>query len=226
MLCGGARESSVGGQGKCCDRYVWPLSPTPRCLLASDRWCHILLRMSPFASRYNEQQREALAVAFVDDGVRPANRVVEMAALGKLEVRGQRVEPFEAHPDSVRHFARVLRKRRADAKTSELLAAPPHRAVETLRRRLVALVEMETQRIERQQADSAAPPVPGEVLRQLARALREIAALPGPTDERPPAPGEKRDGVRVGGETRGGLAARALALHRERRPETHEPRRD
>ncbi len=175
-----------------------------------------------FVSKYTEQQREALAGAFVDDGVRPANRVVEMAALGKLEVRGQRVEPFEAHPDSVRHFARVLRKRRANADTSELLAAPPQRAVEILRRRLVALVEMETQRIERQQADPAAPPVPGEVLRQLARALREIAALPGPTDERPLAPGEKRDGVRIGGETRGGLAARALALHRERRRETDE----
>ncbi len=181
--------------------------------------------MSAFASRYTEQQRDALAVAFVDDGVRPAKRVVELAALGKLEVGGQRVEPFDAHPDSVRHFARVLRKRRAEAETSELLAAPPQRAVEILRRRLVALVEVETQRIERQQADSAAPPVPGEVLRQLARALREIAALPGPTDERPPAPGEKRDGVRTGGETRGGLAARALALHRERRREIEKPAR-
>ncbi len=181
--------------------------------------------MSPFAQRYTEQQREALAVAFVDERIRPAQRVAELAASGKLKVGEQRVEPFEANADSVRHFARVLRKRRTAVERSELLTASPQRAVEVLRRALITVTEFELRRIERQQADPAAPPVPGETLRQLARAVREIAALPGPADERPPAPGEKRDGVRVGGETRGGLAARAIALHRERHRETDTPAR-
>ncbi len=184
-----------------------------------------MLLMPAFAQRYTEQQREALAVAFVDERIRPAQRVTELAAGGKLKVGGQRVEPFEANADSVRHFARVLRKRRAAVERSELLTASPQRAVDVLRRALITVAEFELQRIERQQADPEAAPVPGESLRQIARAVREIAALPGPNDGRPPAPGEKRDGVRVGGETRGGLAARALALHRERRRETDEPAR-
>jgi hypothetical protein len=53
-----------------------------------------------------------------------------------------------------------------------------------------------------------------EEWRQVARAVREIAALPGPSDPRPVAPGASVNGRRDGAATRGGLAAAILAdLH-------------
>src|ERR1019366_7851956 len=57
--------------------------------------------------------------------------------------------------------------------------------------------------------------VTGEALRQVARAARELAAIPGPTDPRPPAPGAKVNGVRYGSETPGGRAGKIMAAARE-----------
>ena len=48
-----------------------------------------------------EQQRMTLETAYLDDGVRPAPRVVERAARGELRCDGEPVAPFETSEDSV-----------------------------------------------------------------------------------------------------------------------------
>ena len=49
----------------------------------------------------------------------------------------------------------------------------------------------------------------------------ELAAIPGPNDPHPLAPGAKINGMRNGGETRGGLAGKILAAHRTDRTAPH-----
>jgi hypothetical protein len=84
----------------------------------------------------------------------------------------------------------------------------PRDAVEQMRVQLAAVIEAEFDRLDIEQSQDR--PISGEAPRQLARAVREFASIPGPTDRRPPKPGAKVDGVRVGSETRGGLAGKTL----------------
>jgi hypothetical protein len=86
---------------------------------------------------------------------------------------------------------------------------PPRTAVEILRRRLITGIDAELYRMEIEQAEGRS--LRGEQFRQVARAVRELASIPGPNDLRPPAPGAKVNGVRDGSETRGGLAGKILA---------------
>ena len=166
-----------------------------------------------FNEKYSHEQRDAMAQAHVDLGL-TAKRVVDMAAAGELSLNGQRLPPFQATASTVRDKARQLRRRRA-GQTSSRLADQPHRdAVETLRRRLVSAADVALTRLER---DLAKPKLKPDVeqLRQIARAGREIAALPGRDDPRPPAPGLKvngRGGRSDGGTTQGGIPARS-SLH-------------
>jgi hypothetical protein len=160
---------------------------------------------------YTQQQRDAVAYAYEDRRIRPAKRVVTLAAAGELELNGTLLDPFEVNEDSVRHYARVLRKERAGQVTSQLSDQAPRDAVEQLRRRLVNVADAELKRQERAARKDGAD---SEKLRQIARAVREIAALPGPNDPAPPAPGAKAAGQRTGGETRGGIAGPLLAAHR------------
>src|SRR5205823_6462688 len=104
------------------------------------------------------------------------------------------------------------RKQEAAQAASELVDRPPRDAVERLRRQLVTALAEELTRIEIEQMEGRQ--VTGEQLRQVARALRELASIPGRDDPRPPAPGAKVNGVRDGSETRGGLAGKILAAHR------------
>jgi hypothetical protein len=62
-------------------------------------------------------------------------------------------------------------------------------------------------------------PVPGEEIRQVARAAREIASLPGLDDPAPVAPGLRTPGTghKDSGMTRGGLAGMILAAHERSR---------
>lgn len=164
----------------------------------------------PFAPKYTQRQRDALAFAYLDRGIRPARRVVELAAAGQLELDGEKLPAFTTNQNAVRDFAAKLRKTR-DGKTASTLAdAPPRDAIETLRRRLISMTDGCIAIEERRKPEDRDP----ERIRQLARATREIAALPGPSDPRPAAPGQRKDGKREGGETRGGLPGPLLADHR------------
>jgi hypothetical protein len=86
--------------------------------------------------------------------------------------------------------------------------------VEALRRRLVNAADAGVSELERARRGKGG--VDFERLRQAARAVREIAAIPGPGEPRPPAPGATVNGVRDGGATRGGLAGEILRAHRQR----------
>lgn len=162
--------------------------------------------------RYSARQREALAAIYSRPGV-SARRAVELSAAGELEhPSGAMLGPFDTTESTVRSVARRARMRQereaAVARTSDL---PPRDGVERLRCRLVDAIDVELDRIEIEQAEGR--PLACDSLRQLGRAIWELAAIPGPLGPRPPAPGVKVNGVRRGGETRGGLAGKILTDH-------------
>jgi hypothetical protein len=175
-----------------------------------------MIRAMPvrFEAVYTDDQRDAIAYAYEDRRIRPARRVVELAAAGELEINGRTLEPFTCSQNTVRDFAAKLRKRRAGEKSSELAKAAPRDAIEALRRRLVNAADAELAAMEKRQKNGKS--VPGEELRQVARAVREIAAIPGPSDARPAAPGARVNGARDGAETKSGqgLAGKILGAHR------------
>lgn len=158
---------------------------------------------------YTRQQREAIAAAY-ERGF-SARRVVELAAAGALEhPSGATLGPFATNESTVRSLARRQRLRaQAEAAATSTANLPPRDGVERLRRKLADAIDAEIERIEIEQAEGR--PVSGETLRQVGRAIREMASIPGPNERRPLAPGQKVNGVRDGSETRGGLAGRILA---------------
>jgi hypothetical protein len=143
-----------------------------------------------------------------------AREVVGLAVTGSLEhPSGATFEPFVTAENTVRSVARRARIREeAAAVASHTLDLPPRDAVERLRRQLVTAIDMEVTRIEIEHGEGRF--VGGEALRQVARAVRELASIPGLDEPRPPAPGAKLNGIRQGAETRGGLAGKILAAHR------------
>jgi hypothetical protein len=144
-----------------------------------------------------------------------ARDVVDLAAAGSLtHPTGARLGPFLTTQSTVRTQTRRARVRRErEAANNRLSDLPPRDAVERMRCELADVIEAELRRIEIEQAQGRL--VSGEVLRQLARAIREFCWIPGPNEPRPPAPGAKRNGTRQGGETRGGLAGQILRASRE-----------
>jgi hypothetical protein len=104
----------------------------------------------------------------------------------------------------VRSIARRERGKEAAAEVVGLADMAPRDAVERMRLQLAEVIEVEFDRIDLEHEEGRS--VKGEALRQIARAIREFASIPGPTDPRPPKPGAKVNGVRDGSETRGGLA--------------------
>lgn len=168
--------------------------------------------MDSLPSRYNRWQREAIAAAYDLPGV-TARQVATLAAAGELKhPSGAVLAQFDVPENTVRSVGRrARRKEAAEAQMVGLLVLSPRNAVERLRQRFVVGIDRELSRIEIEQGEGRA--ITGEELRQVARAIRELAALPGPQDPRPPAPGAKVNGRREGGETRGGLTGRIRAAH-------------
>lgn len=166
--------------------------------------------------RYTSFQREAVSLAYALPGV-TAGRVSQQAAAGGLEhPSGARLRVFDIPENTVRSIAgRERRKQAADEAALGLLEMPPRTAVEVMRCRLLTVMDSELDRIEIEQGEGR--PVSGEVLRQVARAARELASIPGPNDPRPPRPGAKVNGVRDGSETRGGLAGAVVQSSRSAR---------
>jgi hypothetical protein len=167
-------------------------------------------------SKYNDAQREAVAIAYEDKRVRPAGRVAEMAARGELQApNGDMLEPFEIRADAVRTYgARLRRGRRGELKAG-LTNAPPRDAIEALRRRLISAADDALKRSERRLRSNSITTKDVEMARQIARLIREAAAIPGPEDPRPVKPGQKIPGTGAnnGDRTSGGLAGTILAAH-------------
>jgi hypothetical protein len=169
---------------------------------------------------YTPKQREALAFAYLDRHIRPAERVVELAAAGQLELDGEQLAPFAVAPSSVRDCASKVRRRRAGELKSTTAMQHPRDAAHALQRRLFSVADQELAVEEAKRRGRRDP----ERLRQIARAVREAVAIPAPGDTPPVAPGQKRPGTQTteGGATRGGLAGAILAS--SARVETRDPR--
>jgi hypothetical protein len=162
---------------------------------------------------YTPAQREAVVYNVSSLGL-SRMRTAQLAADGLLEhPSGATLQTFNIPVATVRTIVRRerLRRERRNAELS-LLLLEPRDAAELLRRRLIGAIDGELTRMEIEQSQGDA--VSGEQLRQVARALRELAALPDAADPRPPAPGTMVDGVRVGGRTRGGIAGAAIRSSR------------
>jgi hypothetical protein len=170
-------------------------------------------------ARYTQWQREAVASAYTWTSA-TAGRVAELAARGELKhPTGALLGPFNVPASTVRSLARRARLREAAAlAATALVDMPPRDAVERLRVQLVTVIDAEIDRIEAEQSEGRA--ISGETLRQVARAIRELASIPGPNGPRPPAPGAKVNGVRDGSETRGGLAGKVLIASLAHSPHT------
>lgn len=138
-----------------------------------------------FERRYSPPQREAVELAWGDAGIRPAERISELARRGELrDIRGAALEPFELPAGTVRAIgARYLRRRAGRERERVLIAAPD--PVEQLRRRLLVAIDDELAKVESQQRRQRIGGRPPRVsivdqLRAIGRATRELAALPAP----------------------------------------------
>jgi hypothetical protein len=171
---------------------------------ASDTPSMIPRTVPAFDPKYSHAQREAIASAWNDRGVRPARRVVELARAGELtDAAGDKVPGFEIPEGTIRSLARHARRRRRGEIRSPLSEAGPRDAIEIIRRRLVNMIDGEMAVQERKRPGSRDP----ERIRQLARAALEAARLPGPTDPRPSSPATRGpDGKQLEGIAKGGLA--------------------
>lgn len=161
-------------------------------------------------AKWTATQREAVASAVEDRGI-GATEVARLAAAGHIEHEGIRLEPFPIPAATVRTYALRLRKTRAGKAAAPIADLEPRDATETLRRRLATLVDDRLAAAERKKKGTTDP----EELRQMARAIREFAAIPAKTDPRPAAPGARVNGApRTEGETKGGLSGPLVADHR------------
>jgi hypothetical protein len=140
--------------------------------------------------RYTDQQRDAMAAAYVDLGIRPASRVAELAQAGELELHGEKVEPFTTFEATVRTEAKRLRNRRAGKVRSEMAKLPAQDAIEAMRRRLVTAWEQEMSCLERRKPGNRDT----EQIAKLARVAREIRAIPAPNKRIEPEPRRTEQG--------------------------------
>lgn len=182
--------------------------------------------MPLYIEKYNDDQREAMAVAYEDRKIRPASRVVELAKAGELTYRGEKLDPFETNEATVRDLARKLRRQRAGQVRSDLASLPPRDAIDALRIRLINAADAMLREFERsvKRAPGKADPARH---RQISDAVLAASKLPGPTDPRPPSHGTRdRETGKKGTETTGGAAGSLIKAHRagDTAPATHEAR--
>lgn len=173
-----------------------------------------------FSEKYTDAQRDAIASAVLDRGAK-YKRAVELAAAGELTTPdGDRLDPFTFKLTYVGTVVDREKRRRVGVKTT-VAALEPRDAVEVLRRNLVDVMDDEMRHLKKAKSGTRDP----EKLRQFARALRELQAIPGPKEGARPAPGAKDNGKREGGETRGGMSGELLKANRASRgptaPETY-----
>lgn len=180
--------------------------------------------MPPFAQKYTDAERDAVRQHAATHPDATGEQISELARRGLLTLDGERVPAFKMPAATVRDFKRRARRAAEGRARSALEAKPPRDALEILRRRLVSMTDHKLARCERLLANGEHEKVDGEHIRQLARAVREIAAIPG-ADGTPAAgrrPGEhvpgtgkgKGDAATDGGRTRGGLAGSIIAAAR------------
>jgi hypothetical protein len=169
----------------------------------------------PFEAKYTDEQRAAVVDAYEDRKIQPASRVRRLAQAGELSG----LEPFDMPESQIRYLASQLRKKRAGLAVSKVGDMPHRDGIEALRRRLMSAADWLVTEIEHDQAKRGKTVNRlrmGEELRQAIRCVREAAALPGPQDPRPVAPGARipnEEGRKNGGATQGGIADSIVKAH-------------
>jgi len=167
--------------------------------------------MARFDRVYEPDQIEAFLHAYLDRKIRPMRKVCDMARGGQLLTRdGRETRPFDPNPHTFAGYVARERRRRRGAPRGSALDRPDD-VLEGLRKRMIAVADQELTFVERQRRGKRDP----EHLRQIARVLREVAALPKPGEGRGRQPGKRdHNGVMVDGQTEGGIAGKLLAAHR------------
>jgi len=177
--------------------------------------------MSAFERRYSDEQIAAAVHSYLDRKIRPAKAVLQLARDGNLlDRRGQEVPAFTMGEAYLRALVTAERKRRrGPVKAGGMNSlSNPDDVLEGLRRRMIALADSELGVCERQRQGKRDP----EHMRQIARLVREVAALPKPGEGRSKTPGAKENGVRTEGQSRDGMVGALLHAHR-RSPATEPP---
>lgn len=169
--------------------------------------------MSNFDRRYSEIEMETAISYYLDRKVKPLRRVVEMAEQGQLVTReGIQLRPFTINAGYLRSSITLERKRRAGT-TGRTALADPDDVLAGMRKRMIMMAEQELRHAERQKRGKRDP----EHLRQIARLLREVSALPKPGENRSRAPGQRdANGVQPDRQSANGLAGKMVnAMRRE-----------
>jgi hypothetical protein len=168
--------------------------------------------MSTFERKYSDDQKEAAVHAYLDLGIKPQHEVRRLAAEGLLKTRdGRTVPPCTIPKATFPQWITDERKRRYGKKKGAAMERPDD-VLENLRRRMIAVAEAELSYAEKTKAGKRDT----ERIRQIARLVREVAALPGPKEGRPVAPGQRQPATHNDGHTGGGIAGQLLAAHRTR----------
>lgn len=124
----------------------------------------------------------------------PGTAVVDLARRGELEApSGQTLDPFDIPKSTVYSIAREDHAKRKRQEVSALVEALPADANEEIRRRLVEIVDRKTAKLI-DRARRGRDEIDTEELRKLARAAREIAAMPA-HGLRAPQPGRQASGA-------------------------------
>lgn len=160
-----------------------------------------------FQAKFSSQQRDAAVAAYLDRGIASYADIKRMAEAGELTLHGVQLPPFDPSYATVRGWIRVEKNRR-----NKRVQTDPEDALKRLRGQLIDAASIGVDRFERQ-VKKGKPD--WELARQIARALREIAAIPTP-NERPVKPGQRdpATGQKQTGETTGGLAGAILSAAR------------
>lgn len=146
--------------------------------------------MSTFTKVWSDTQREAVQQAWFVAKIGNMAQIARLARAGELTFEGQPVPAFKVPDATVRDWINGEIRRRQGRDQTELARKPAEDAVEELRRRLVSLIDTDTLRLEKHARERRATPIDAEQIRKLARATRELAALPGPGEpSRHKAPG-------------------------------------
>jgi hypothetical protein len=159
-----------------------------------------------FIQKYSDEAKEAMYQASIARGL-SYRRITELAAAGELTAtNGDKIPPFEISIMYLGELVRTETRRRTGRAAADVAKLAPRDGVEAMRRRglsaadhMQGLVERKLQRLGKD-ADMAQLREIAKAQWEITRVMREVAHLPGPTDPRPPKPGQKVNGERSGGD--------------------------
>lgn len=133
--------------------------------------------MGKWTPKYTKEQKLAAEQAWFTERIRPARRICGLAALDKLNLDGEPVGAFNMPLGTLNKLIADAKRRQAGQLRKELANSSPRDATESFRRRLLAVLDREMDKVERQakRQDELVSPVH---LKQLASVIKELALIP------------------------------------------------